>query len=152
MFEVVMGTLARDSSVNLAEEGKAIQFSAPIISPLFMINDVKATSCKIDTTVTRIVRKLSLASVVAYSAPREVDLTENPYIQHFDAKGFEILQNSDEVGVVVDLTDTVTPPRSLLHTVFFDFGRVVTTRWFKMVGLREAMDYATDVSIRIEWE
>jgi hypothetical protein len=151
LFKSVMHMLADNASLKNIGESDIIKFHSTVDAPVFLVDGIKSTGCMVDTNVRRIVRKLSLASVVAYAAPDGVDLTENANVQHFDAEGFEILQNSDEVAVVVDLTDAPPPPRCLLHTVWFDFGRVITTRWFKLIGLREAMNYSTDISIRVKW-
>jgi Restriction endonuclease len=150
LFEAVMNVMADNASLKNIDESDIIKFHSTVKAPV-LVDGIKSTGCMVDTNVRRIVRKLSLASVVAYAAPDGFDLTENANVQHFDAEGFEILQNSDEVAVVVDLTDARPPPRCLLHAVRFDFGRVVTTRWTKPVGLREAMNYSTDVRIRVEW-
>jgi hypothetical protein len=145
-----MNMMADNASLKNIGESDIIKFHSTVDVPVW-VDGIKSTSCMLDTNVRRIVRKLPLASVVAHAVPDGVDLTENANVQHFDAKGFEILQNSDEVAVVVDLTDARPPPRCLLHTVRFDFGRIITTRWFKHIGLQEAMNYSTDVRIRVEW-
>jgi restriction endonuclease len=152
MFEVVMKTLADGASFKDIDGSDIVKFHSTVDAPVLLVDGVKSSSCILNTKVRRIVRKLSLASVVAYAAPNGVDLTENAHIQRFDAEGFEILQNSNEVAAVVDLSDAPPPARCLLHTVWFDFGRVITIRWIKPIGLREAMNYSTDVSIRIEWD
>jgi Restriction endonuclease len=150
LFESIMNRMADDASLKDVDQSAVVKVHSPVDAPV-LVDGIKSTYCIVDTNVRRIVRKLSLASVVAYAAPDGVDLTENANVQRFDADGFEILQNSDEVAVVVDLTDVPLPPRCLLHTVLFDFGRIIEMRWFKPVGLHEAMNYSTDVTIRVEW-
>lgn len=148
LFEAIMRKLADDPATTGVDE--PIKIKTAVTAPVLLIDGVKPTACQISTTVQRIVRRLSLASVVTYS-PVGRDLTENAYIQYFDTEGFEVLQNSEDVAVVIDLTDAPTPPSSFLHTVHFDFGRVVTLNWVKPIGVSEAMDYSTDLSIRVEW-
>jgi hypothetical protein len=146
-----MKHLADDPAFKAADEGATAKVSCSMEDLPILIGGVRPSGCTINTRARRIVRKLSLASVVAYSAPQDADLSENAQVQNFDMTGFEILQSSDRVAVVIDLTNAAPPAGCFFDRVAIDFGRLVAMRWIKPIGLREAINYSALVKFRFEW-
>ena len=93
-------------------------------------------------------RTASLASVLAYSAAGSPTLETYARVQRYDT-AFEVIDAEDEVAVVFDLSSVPTPKNCLLQGATFDFGRVVTWRWMKPIGLVEAMDFDAIVEVRV---
>ena len=87
---------------------------------------------------------------MAYSAAGSPTVDTYARVQHFDA-AFEIIDAEQEVAVVVDLSSVPTPENCLFHRAQFDFGRVVTLKWLKPVGLDEAMNFNGTIQIRIKF-
>ena len=102
----------------------------------------------IETKIHRVVRTASLVSVVAYSAARSPVPETYARVQHYDP-AFEVIDAENEVAVVFDLSGVPAPKNCLLHGATLDFGRVVTLRWMKPIGIIEAIDLNAVVEIRV---
>ena len=64
-------------------------------------------SIEVRASVRRIVRDVSVASLVAYADP--VCSTRHAQIGHFDLGKSEVIENRDDVGVIIDLSQINTP-------------------------------------------
>jgi hypothetical protein len=67
-------------------------------------------------------------------------------VQHFN-EAYEVIDASDEVAVVVDMSHVPTPPDCLFLGGSWDFGRVVTVKWVKAIGLAEAMNAGAAIAV-----
>ena len=113
-----------------------------------LVSGVAPTECTIDTDLRRINRKVSLASVLAYSAVGSPTVDAYARVQHF-SEAYEVIDASDEVAVVFDMSHVPTPPNCIFFGGGWDFGRVVTVKWVKPIGLVEAMN--ADVAIAVSF-
>jgi hypothetical protein len=106
------------------------------------------TTATIDTKIRRVVRIASLASVLAYSAAGS---TVETYarVQHYD-RAFEVIDADEELAVVLDLSSVPTPKNCLFFGATLDFGRIVTWKWMKPIGIIEAMDFDAAIRVRVK--
>jgi hypothetical protein len=114
-----------------------------------LVSGVAPTECTIDTDLRRISRKISLASVLAYSAVGSPTADTYARVQHFN-EAYEVIDASDEVAVVVDMSHVPTPPNCLFLGGSWDFGRVVTVKWVKPIGLAEAMNAGAAIAVSLQ--
>jgi hypothetical protein len=151
VYQNVLNDIIDSGPFKDADERAVLKYEVGIAAPL-LVGGVKPISMRLNTNVRRILRRLSLASVVSYAAPNGViDLTESAYVQHYDLKGFEILQGSNAVGIVIDLSHAVPPPGCLFGTCTLDFGRIVAMRpLIEPIGLEQMLVALPRVATRIE--
>lgn len=89
---------------------------------------------------------MSLASVFAYSAVGSPTSDTYARVQHF-SEAYEVMDASDEVAVVFDMSNVPIPPSCLFFGGTWDFGRVVTVKWVKPIGLVEAMNADAPIAV-----
>jgi hypothetical protein len=129
---------ARGQNATLA--GIAAEFDAPLF-----ISGVRAISTEVDANVRRLARVVNLVSVVVYADPLDVDNVAQAAVGELELGGSEIVEASDHVTVVVDLTHVNIPENCLFHTILFDFGRVVEIRGIRFVGQHDAMSFQNSI-------
>jgi len=120
-------------------------FDAPVL-----ISGQRANSIFVETTIKRVIQKLDLVSVVAYADP--LTLVDQPLatVGKFNLSSFEIVEASDYVTIVVDLTGLDVPSNSLFSTILFDFGRIVEVRGVRFIGQKDAMLFNKMISFRFQ--
>jgi Restriction endonuclease len=141
LFELIMREV--DSEMQGTESWVHVDFPLGID---ILVSGVAPTECTIDTDLRRTSRKVSLASVLAYSAVGSPTADTYARVQHFN-EAYEVIDASDEVAVVVDMSHVPTPPDCLFLGGSWDFGRVVTVKWVKAIGLAEAMNAGAAIAV-----
>jgi hypothetical protein len=108
-------------------------------------------SINVEADVRRIVREVSLASVVLYREPGKATSELQPHIGQFDLGGSEVIELADDIAAIVDLSNIEIPPNCLFHEVLFDFGRVVTINGVRLIGASDAMWHNNSIRCRFDF-
>ena len=145
LFESVMRRLEGDEALD--RSGSAAQCEMEFNAPIF-VNGVSVLATRLKSTVRRITRDISTASLVAYADSLDGNRAAQAVVGSLDLGASEIVEVSDRVSIVVDLSQVKLPPNSLLHTILYDFGRVVMMSGTNFIGLMEAMDF--DMALRVQ--
>jgi hypothetical protein len=92
---------------------------------------------------------LTIASVVAYDAPRTTATERQAFIQGVALGDFEITSSSNDVLITVDLSPVEAPPGCKFHSVDLEFDRIVKMRGLEIIGMPRFRIQLQDVRIRI---
>jgi hypothetical protein len=141
LFELIM----REAESEMQGTDSWVQVDFPLGIDI-LVSGVAPSECTIETELRRINREVSTASVLAYSAAGSLTAATYARVQHF-TEAYEVIDASDEVAVVVDMSHVPTPPGCLFFGGNWDFGRVVTVKWIKTIGLLEAMNASTAIAV-----
>jgi hypothetical protein len=144
LFEQLMNESDRE---NLLERSATV--SANFEAPIF-VNGVRAVTTQFEATIHRVTREVRLASVVVYSNPFDGNDISHAAVAQFDLGESEIIEASDQVSVVVDLSQVDIPEHCLFRTILFDFGRVVEMRGAQFIGVQEAMTFQNSISFQFK--
>lgn len=136
LFEMVMSLPEITDNPGLDEH--PFEFDVEVFSPI-LVCGAKPSSIHLGSRVRRIRQKISLTSVVAYAAPLESGPDNYAHVAKYDLDLFEILQHTDQVGVVIDTSQLAPPPNCLLRRIDMDFGREIEMRWMKPIGLHNIL-------------
>lgn len=98
-------------------------------------------------SVRRIVKDVSLASVITYTDP--ASSKSHAQVAHFDLGDSEIIENRDDAAMIVDLSQINIPDGCCFETCMVDAGRQVRVRP-SPIGFEEAMKCQIPITIRIE--
>jgi Restriction endonuclease len=145
LFELVMSM--PKLSDNPALDKNPMEMDVEVFSPI-LVCGAKPSSVLFSSRVRRVRQEISLTAVVAYAAPLESSPDRYAYIGKYDLDLFEILQNTDQVGMVVDTSQLVPPPNCLLREINMDFGREVEMRWMKPIGLHNILLHRASLQFR----
>jgi hypothetical protein len=113
-----------------------------------LVNGKPPSSIMLHTKVCRIHQKVELVSVVAYADP--IGSTHHAEVGNYDLGASEIIENSDNVAMTIDLSTLNVPDNCCFDTVTVDAGRVVNMRP-QIIGAERAMNASIPVNIRIEF-
>jgi Restriction endonuclease len=94
---------------------------------------MKASQIMLSSMVRRIVRDIRTASLVAYADPLDNNARQ-ALIGNLDFGKSEMLEISDTVSVVIDISQIKIPKASLFNAVLFDMGRRVQMKEFRILG------------------
>jgi Restriction endonuclease len=145
LFEAGMTTFDEE-----AWDGSLIGFETELFGSI-TVNGVTPSSMTIGGDVRRLIQEVHLASIVVYSDPAAAGDADHALIAKYELGSSEIIEASEEVSFVVDLSHIEIPPQYLFRRVLFDFGRVVTMRGCQFIGLREALWYKNSIRFRFEF-
>jgi hypothetical protein len=104
-------------------------------------------SIEVRASVRRIVRDVSVASLVAYADP--VCSTRHAQIGHFDLGKSEVIENRDDVAMIIDLSQINTPDSCCFETVLIDAGRPVRVRP-SFIGIEEMVKCKIPITVCLE--
>ncbi len=144
LFELIM----RECEAEIPQTDSWVQVEFPLGIDI-LVSGLAPSECTIETELRRINRKVSTASVLAYSAASSPTAAAYARVQHF-TEAYEVIDASDEVAVVVDMSHVPTPPNCLFRGGSWDFGRLVTVKWVKTIGLFEAMNAGTAIAVSFQ--
>lgn len=100
-----------------------------------LISGLVPRKCSFVGSVEKIERKLKLASVVGYKSPRDTGLQSHAVVRKYDQETIEVIDSSLELAVIVDLSSANLLPNEFVRSAVFDFGHVMETKWFHIVGV-----------------
>jgi hypothetical protein len=121
--------------------------SANFQAPIF-VNGARVATTQFEATIHRVTREVRLASVVVYSNPFDGNDISHAAVAQFDLGESEIIEASDQLSVVVDLSQVDIPEYCLFHKTLFDFGRVVEMTGVQFIGVQEAMIFQNSISFQ----
>jgi hypothetical protein len=145
LFDIVMSM--PELSENPSLDKNSLEMDVEVFSPI-LVCGAKPSSIHFSSRVRRIRQEISLASVVSYAAPLESSPDKYAHVAKYDLELFQILQSSEQVGIVVDTSQLVPPPNCLLERIHMDFGREVETRWIKHIGLHNILLHRASLQFR----
>jgi hypothetical protein len=93
-------------------------------------------------------QEVSLASVVVYTEPGSNTGAETARVARYQS-GSEIIEASDEVSVMADLSQVQVPDNSVFRSFNIDFGRYVVFKGLYPVGLPAAMNASVPLRISL---
>ena len=149
MFETVMTRVHNDSQTNkvLGIDGANAHCDMDFDAPIF-VNGTRVIRTMLTCNIRRVTREVLLSSVVAYADPTDTDLLPQAMVGSFDLGASEIVDASDTVSIVADLSQIEIPANCLFHGIFYDFGRVVEMRGMHFVGCHDAMRLQNTIQFR----
>jgi hypothetical protein len=147
LFEMAMKTLDNNSELDNGH----VAFDVEVFGNI-LVCGVEPTSMSLQAVARRLHQDIALASVVTYADPGE-DSAQYAHVSKFDLGSFEVLQtgpgDAAEVAVVADISQIVSPPNSFFHSIFMDFGRGISAKWFQIIGVENAQLGQAPVKIRL---
>jgi hypothetical protein len=149
LFEQIMGDAGRDPnrrSSNAVFEYR-IDGDADIV-----VNGERLQKVKVGLAcdARRVARDVSLSAVVAYADPLSPTQTNEALVGSLDLATSEIVEASDTVLLVIDLSQVDIPKNCLFHTINYDFGRRVELRAIKIIGAPDAMKFRGAITFKFE--
>lgn len=147
LFEQIMRKIADDKK--LAIPGATAHCDVNFDAPIF-VNGTRVVGTKVQCRARQLMRDVSITSLVAYADPLDADHAQHAVVGELDMASSEIVEVSDTVTVVVDLSRIEIPPNSLFITILYDFGRVVTMTGTTFVGVMDAMNFDAEATIKFE--
>jgi methionyl-tRNA synthetase len=138
LFEATMSRLEEEQRVG--EGHVSVDINAPI-----SVNGARPTYAKLESHVRRLSNNVSLASVVCYSTPKAKSVDPKAFIANLTLGTSEIIESSDQVTAVVDLSQVKIPSNCLFYRIEFDFGRVVELKGIEVIGAHDAMPFQNSV-------
>jgi hypothetical protein len=149
LFDVAMPKLDENQDLDIHRVSFEVEIFGNII-----VCGVKPISMSMQSVARRVSQEISLASVIAYAAPGH-DATQYAHVAKYDLGAFEILESGSpeesEVAVVFDTSQIVPPTNCVFHSIWIDFGRWISTKWFQLIGAGnfDFMCAQTAVQIRL---
>jgi hypothetical protein len=147
LFDMAMKTFDNNADLDKGD----VAFDVEVFGNI-LVCGVKPTSMSLQAVARRLYQDISLASVVAYTAPG-VDLAEYAHVSKYDLGSFEVLQTGPgedaDVAVVADISQIMSAPNSFFHSIVMDFGRGISAKWFQIIGVEKAQLGQAPVQIRL---
>ncbi len=145
----------RDQVLKLESQGALVDSSK--VGELRMkvacvVNDVRAESAVLEYKVRRISLEVSLTAVVAYADPLSDSETTHAYVAKVPIGDAEIIEAADDVAVVADMTKVALPPRSIVASYGYDFGRPVRLKRSEILGTGITLDLSQSLNLTIVTE
>jgi hypothetical protein len=152
LFETAMQALDANQDLDIGR----VSFDLEIFAKITVCG-VRPISMSLHSVSRRIHQDIPLVSVIAYTSP-EADPAQYARVAKYDLGAFEILQSGgfeegDEVAVVVDVNPIVPPTNCFFRSVFVDFGRGISAKWFQIIGAGnfDFMNAQTQLQLRMEF-
>ena len=147
IFEQVMNKI-EDEERRLAYPNAFGHCDAEFDAPIH-VSGVRATKTTFQADIRRVSRQVRLSSLVVYADPI-ADNRVQAVVGLLELGTSEIVEASDRVVMVVDLSQISIPPNQLFHNILYDFGRIVELRGVKFIGLPDTMIFQGTISFRFE--
>jgi hypothetical protein len=138
-----------EDDIRLGVNGAVGHCDAEFDAPIF-VNGVRAIKSTLNCDVRPVSREVSLATLVAYADPLDSNHGTKALVGSLDLASSEIVEASDNVSLVVDLSRIEIPANCLFHIIHYDFGRIVEIRGVKFIGLQDAMAFQNTIQFRFE--
>jgi hypothetical protein len=147
MFEPIMADLNSDPNRRFSDAafGYEMEGDAEII-----VSGEQVQKIKLTCDVRRVARDVSLTGVVAYADPSAQTQASQAIVGTLNLATSEIVEASDTVLLVVDLSQIDIPDNCLFHGIDYDFGRPVEIRAVQVVGANDAMKFQNTMTFRFE--
>jgi hypothetical protein len=144
LFEPVMMQLDNDSELDHATKAFNVELFAALL-----INGKTPSKIELSAIVQRIKLPVPADSILGYFTPGGTNVLAQ--IQKHSDGLIEIIQSSDDVAFVSDMTSVVVPKNSFFHCVWFDFRRPVNIEWARIVGPHAAMQSDVKLTIALRY-
>jgi hypothetical protein len=134
VFKILMGRLSENRTLDHT------QAAVPCMLEVYAqcsFSGIKPSKVILTSMARRIVRDIWTTSVVAYADPLD-NKARQALVGNLDFGKSEILEVSDTVSIVVDISEIKIPKSSLFNSVLFDMGRPVQSREFRLIGAPNA--------------
>lgn len=125
------------------------RLKATLSSKLLTINGAPVARVVFTADFEEIRQTFKTPSVVAYDEPRIEALERSAFIENVEIGEFEIVQSTDVVSVVFDLSPLNIPNDCQFHRVNFDFKRPVEINSVYIIGLPELHIPLTELNIGV---
>jgi Restriction endonuclease len=135
LFKLVMDRVHEDEELDNCTKHLTIELFAPLL-----VSGIRPTKMDLSCAIRRVTRELPLDVILKYLA---IDDTASSmaHVFKYDQGTIEVLQSSDELAVVYDMTTFVPPANCLFYEILIDAGRTVLWKWFKLVEAHRAMAF-----------
>jgi hypothetical protein len=125
-----------DAAERKLGDSNRVQISCKCLEPM-RVGGIEPLSVTAQSTVRRIIRPVTLASVVIYSGLDESEIQSPAYLGQYDLGESEIIEAGDRVSAVVDLSQITVPATSFLRNILFDHGRPLIMTDVRLIGINE---------------
>ncbi len=116
-------------------QNKPCTFNVTLSDFEFDIYGEKILQIDLDTNFRSIKKIVNIPPVVAYGSPDTKKIDRDIMVEDVDLGEFEIMQSTNTVSVVIDLSPIKNPPNSQFRYVLFDFKRQVKLKSVDMIGI-----------------
>jgi hypothetical protein len=116
-----------------ALEDKQRPFTAKLILEDISYLNWQIAECWITAEAKKIVKELTVPSVLAYDCPEIESKHRDVRVENIDLGDFQIMQSANRVFVAADLGPVICPPNSIFRTIAFDFKRPVSMECFELL-------------------
>jgi hypothetical protein len=135
-----------EQAMEQLEERRTFQFGATAAVPIFfpdikaqcLFNGMKASRISFSADAQRYTRDVWTISAVGYADPLDAN-ARKALVGAFDMGKTEIVEASDIVSVIIDLSRVKIPKLCLLKAVLLDMGREVQMREMRVIGATDAL-------------
>jgi hypothetical protein len=110
-----------------------------IFAPL-LVSGIQPTKMELSSNIRRVTRELPLHAILKYIGINDT-VTSVARVFKYDQGAIEVLETSDEVAFVLDMTSFVPPANCLFYEILIDAGRTVLWKWAKVVEGHRAMAF-----------
>lgn len=144
LIEMISNTIVKDNHNN--DSGK---FTSTFKNKNLKIGEYPVASIDISLEFSVSKQELKIPSVVAYDIPKTTTITRETFIEQGELDEFKIIQSSNNVLVILDLSSVNIPKNYKLDSVDFEFSRTVRIEGWNIVGLPEMQIPLEEISIMI---
>ncbi|MCU7835617.1 MAG: restriction endonuclease [gamma proteobacterium symbiont of Taylorina sp.] len=97
-------------------------------------------------------KQYNVSSIVAYDSPESSVIERNTYVEQVELGNFEIMQSTDIVSVVLDLSSLLIPSNYYFKRVNFEFTRAVEMDSVYIIGLPDLGIQLSNFNIELKFE
>jgi hypothetical protein len=148
LFAQAMEQLDQRRLLNYGATG-VMPYFFPDVKVECLFSGMKAVNVTFSTRASRFAREVWTSSLVAYSDPLD-DYSRQATIGTLELGHSEIVEASNAVSVVIDVSRIKIPKSCLFKAILFDFGRPITMREVRLIGAHDALRWENEIEFRFE--
>jgi len=134
-FKLVMDHVHEDKELDNCTKHLTTEIFAPLL-----VSGIQPTKMELSSNIPRVTRELPLHAILKYIGINDT-VTSVARVFKYDQGAIEVLETSDEVAFVLDMTSFVPPANCLFYEILIDAGRTVLWKWAKVVEGHRAMAF-----------